>query len=357
MHTACACTTARDVSQCDTCGYVRVDVAVNGLMPPDAVADLIGAGRRLLLAGDETLLAGLPRGSWIGGTMSTFMVDGQIVTSCDRLFVTELPPEATSIAIRSYDTETLPRIAAAAPANGFTVLLIPAFSPLHTAYAEGVFRFEGIFNRPLVGWITGVAPEEVGKRAPKVFDGTSGAVSDRLAVAAHVSLPSDLTARTHIANPFRPGDGPVLGFEEEGFAARRCTVDGQPMDFVRYIREHGIDPKLPLVADCFGTPVNVSIRAVDDAMGEVRFYAPVFPHLRYRFADPLAPAELAGPPGGTVPAFACNCIKNTGHAPAIAVAGLAGPMTFGEIAYVLLNQTLVYLTVEPVATATASHAA
>jgi hypothetical protein len=305
------------------------------LMRPDAVAAMIAAGRPLLIAGDEALLGGLPRGRWIGGTAPPPLeADG----ATDRLVVIELPEATTAVAIRSYDAETLPGIAASAPENGFTVLVIPAFSPLHADYAQGVFRFEGVFNRPLVGWIAGVATKDLGSRTPKVFDGMTGAASDRLAVAAHVSLPPRLASRVHVANPHRAGDGDELIFTQPGFSARHCLVGGEPVSLVGYMRERGIPPQRPLVADCFGTPVNVSIRTVDEDAGEVHFCAPVFRNLRYRFAAPLSRGTRPSLPAGVRPAFACGCVRNAPPS--------AGPLAFGEIAYVVHNQTLVYLTIE-----------
>jgi len=290
------------------------------LMRPDAVAARIAAGRPLVIAGDEALLAGLPRGRWIGGTAPA-PDDG-------RLLVTELSEAATTVAIRSYDETALTGIGAAAPENGFTILVIPGFSPPHAAYAEGVFQVEGLFNRPLVGWIAA----EHGSATPKVVDGVTGAVSDRLAVAAHVSLPPRLTPRAHVVNPYRPGDGDELAFGASGFSARHCRIAGEPVNLAAHMRERGIGPDRPLVADCFGTPVNVAIRAVDEAAGEVRFCAPVFAHLRYRFAAPLPPGAGPALPAGVHPAFASG--------PA---AGLPG---YGEIAYVVHTRTLVYLTVD-----------
>ena len=304
-------------------------------MQPDAVAAMIAAGRPLLIAGDESLLTALPRGRWIGGTAP---LPPEADGVADLLVVTELPETATTVAIRSYDAATLPRIAGSASENGFTVLVLPAFTPLHTAYAEGIFRFEGIFDRPLVGWIAGVGPEHAGNRTPKVFDGLSGTASDRMAVAVHVVLPPRLTPRVHVVNPHRAGGSDELVFTRPGFSARHCMANGKPVELIGYMRERGIAPGRPLVANCFGTPVNVSIRAMDEEAGEVHFCAPVFQHLRYRFADPLAPG--AGPrlPDGVRPAFACGCVLEDGSA-----TGLLG---FGEIAYMAHNQTLVYLTID-----------
>ncbi|MBP2311387.1 DUF6976 family protein [Azospirillum soli] len=323
-----------------------------GLIERDEAATLIESGRTLLLAGDEALLTGLPRGRWIAGTIPYFMTETGGVASRDRVFAAALPEPATSPLIRFYGTEALSGIGANTPENGFTALIIPAFSEPHTAFAQGVFSFEGVFNAPLVGWIAGVAAEDVGKRPPKVFNGATGESSATMALAMHMPLPAGLSAKVGIVNPFRQGDGPAISFAERSFTASECMVDGEPVNLVRYIREQGIDRKLPLVADYFGTPVNVSIESIDEAAGQVRFYAPVFPGIAYRFAAPLddydAAFRTAAAEASGEPVFACNCIRNyqyTGF-PGAPVAPFSGPLTFGEIAYVLVNQTLVYLTID-----------
>ena len=46
--------------------------------------------------------------------------------------------------------------------------------------------------------------------------------------------------------------------------------------------------------------------------------------------------------------FSCNCILNYLYSELEGkkTGGITGPITFGEIAYQLLNQTMVYLTIE-----------
>ena len=48
------------------------------------------------------------------------------------------------------------------------------------------------------------------------------------------------------------------------------------------------------------------------------------------------------------PVFTCNCILNYLYAnlEGKKTGSIVGPITFGEIAYMLLNQTMVYLTFE-----------
>ncbi len=52
--------------------------------------------------------------------------------------------------------------------------------------------------------------------------------------------------------------------------------------------------------------------------------------------------------GNVKAAFSCNCILNflCGELEGKKIEAFTGPITFGEIAYQLVNQTLVYVTVE-----------
>ena len=321
-----------------------------GLYQRDAVANLIESGKRLLVAGDETLLGSLPRGSWVGGTIPYFMASEGGLHTADRVFVTELPEDAAAT-IRSYDAARLPNVAIDHPGHGFTVLLIPAFSSVHTAFAENVSHYRGVFDRPLVGWISGVALEDIGKVQPKVFDGAAGTSSSEAAVAFHVGLPKQDDVSVDIINLFQPGDGDAIAFNDTGFRVTEALINGQPENLARYLTVRESDTRLPLVADYNGAMINVSIQHVDAGAGTVDFYAPVFPHVDYRLAAPIADyvagfsAQLH--PDGPAPAFSCNCVLNYFYAglEGRSTAPLTGPMTFGEIAYMLLNQTAVYLTV------------
>jgi hypothetical protein len=143
---------------------------MNGLHERDAVAGMIQSGKQLLLAGDESLLGSLPRGRWIGGTIPYFMAEHGGTHTTDRIYVTELPQDGKAL-IRSYDVANLSSLAKDHTGHGFTVLLLPAFSDTHLAYAQNASGFPGIFDRPVVGWVSGVALDDIGRVSPKVFDG------------------------------------------------------------------------------------------------------------------------------------------------------------------------------------------
>jgi len=106
------------------------------------------------------------------------------------------------------------------------------------------------------------------------------------------------------------------------------------------------------VADYNGTLINVSIKSVSAENKTVDLYAPVFSGKEYRFASPIKDyaasfAEHLQEYRDLKPIFSCNCILNYlyGKLDGKATPPFAGPVTFGEIAYQLLNQTLVYAVV------------
>ena len=132
-----------------------------------------------------------------------------------------------------------------------------------------------------------------------------------------------------------------------------CQIDGQTTNLARWLQAQGLDHgKLPLVGDFAGAHLNVSFQKIDPAAGQVALYAPVFPGVDYRIAKPVADYTAAfrarlesQSTEGQV--LGCNCILNFlfGELEGKAIGGVQGPVTFGEIAYQLLNQTMVVLRV------------
>lgn len=301
------------------------------------------------VAGDERLLARLPRGNWVGGTTPYLMTDEQgALTTRDRLLVQRLSTdERAAPRISVYDAKTIARITEDAPLNGYTFLMIPAFSDVHLAYGKDAPTFKDLFSHPIVGWITGIHLNDLGKEKPKVFSGKTGEVFADKAIACHVSLPAGKAADVEIVNIFKRSDGPDMRFETDGFAVTDCLIDGKRTNFARWLTENKVDTQLPLIADYNGALINVSIQSVDKEAGKVALYAPVFKGRTYRMAKPLPDYVQAFKAATTglshdVP-FACNCVLNFLYGKLEgAQAGLPGPITFGEIAFQLLNQTMVY---------------
>lgn len=327
--------------------------AMTKLVSISQAADLINGGKYLCIAGDESALLQLPKGNWIGGTSPYFMTDEGGLVTRDKVFVSEIEFFGESPALRSYDAESLAQICRNAPDNGFTILIVPAFGPCHEDFAKNAPGYEEMYLKPLIGWVAGMHLDDRGRLTPKVMLGPTGEFSDQIAVVMDVPLPADRFANVDIINLFKPGEGDAITFTATGFSARDCMVNGQPDNLARYLESCKADRRLPLVADYCGAMINVGIKSVDAAAGLVEFYAPVFPDTVYRIAAPVADyvasfqAALPQIEEGVI--FSCNCILNYLYSglEGKRTAGMTGPITFGEIGYQLVNQTLVYLTVHP----------
>ena len=324
------------------------------LLSVQETAALISAGKVLSLAGDEALLAQLPKGHWIAGTIPYFIGEDGGIETRDKIFVTELShAQAGEIEIKSYDLDNIKNIALDGPANGYTVVILPAMTPIHAEYANHGRDYQDMFIKPVVGWIAGVHLSDLGKVLPKVANGASAVLSATDAVAIHVTLAANQMAVIKILNLFQQNSqGDVITFPETGFSARLCQVNGEEVVFADYIAKHALNTAYPLVADYNGAQINTSFQEVNQDTKVVSFYAPVFTGIEYRQATAVgdyvhAFEALAGGSHADVE-FSCNCILNYlyGELQGRKTGDLDGPMTFGEVAYQLLNQTLVYLNVQ-----------
>lgn len=328
-----------------------MNVLIHDLLSLQDTQRLIQEGKPCCVAADESLLRQLPRGPWIGGTIPYFMASQGGTCTRDQLFVTELPSQGGRAQVRVYDRERLNRVCLDAPEHGFSMIVLPAFSPIHEAFAQEAPEYDDMYLKPLVGWIAGLHLDDLGKATPRVIDGSTGELLDNAAVVIHVPLPPHLMAHIDIINLFEPGDGPCIEFEQGGFSGSTCRINGREANLHDWMVSEKIDTRLPLVADYNGAMINVSIKSLDAAQRRVDFYAPVFPNMPYRVARPVgeytqtfnAATSREDLPGDL--AFCCNCILNYayGNLQGRKTGGFVGPMTFGEVGYQLLNQTLVHL--------------
>ena len=319
------------------------------LMNFDAVSKLIESNELLHIAGTENLLRKLPKGQWIGGSTEYFMAKPEGKISDELMFVTKL--SAKNFSIKSYDTSGIKNIAADAFDTGFSIVIIPFDSAVHTEYAENAAEFENMFMKNVAGWISGLNLGKSGQ-TPIAVNGVTGEVFSDKAVGLHLELPSDKTVSVNIINIFEIDEkSPVIKFTEEGFAVKKCFIDGKEVVFADYIAENVIDTKLPLIGEYSGAGVNVSFRSIEN--GIVNLYAPVFNNIDYRLAKSI-PDYMAAfrsnidaikTPNAV---FSCNCILNFlyGELEGKDIEKFEGPITFGEVAYQLVNQTLVYVSVQ-----------
>lgn len=321
----------------------------NEFLTPAEAAARISAGAIMSIAGSAAAMAQLPQGQWIGGSTVYFMTDQGGLVDDQRLFCTTLPAGSRA-SLRHLPSAQLAELASGYQAGGVTFVILPAFSQAHAAFAQQAATYPDLFDQPLLGWVSGVHLDQIGTDLPCIVDGSTGAVHHDGAMLMHLALPDGARPQLDIVNIFEPSTDAahVFEFVETGFAARRAIVNGAEVDFAAYITEHGLDTRLPLIADYAGALINVSFQNVDLAGGNVQFYAPVFRGVTYRLAAPQPDystsfSAKAGRAGAQT--YSCNCILNYVHGglQGRKTDAFIGPVTFGEIAYVLLNQTLVKL--------------
>ncbi len=320
---------------------------INGLMSLADASALITGGSPLAISGTANALDALPHGNWIGGSTPYFMTsEGGKIVGDDQVFVTDLSAMGT-VQIAHYDAHELHLISENGPENGFSLTIIPAMSSCHERFALESGTYPQAFLKPTVGWIAGYNLADSSATA-WVYDGTRGEKYANRAVCAHISLPDDQLASIEIANLFEANDGDTLRFEHASSQPDRCLVNGVASDFADYVERQGYqDGRLPLVGDYAGARINVSIKSVDASEG-VSLYAPVFPDVDYHFARPIDDyaasfRKLLSERNTDGTLWSCNCILNFlfGSLEGKSIGALAGPVTFGEIAYQLLNQTMV----------------
>lgn len=323
-----------------------------GLVTREQLVDKIKRGEYLMIAADESQLRDLPSGNWVGGTIPYFMSEEGGLVDKNRIFVHTLegisPSKAPRISI--YDVNSISRIAQETPEHGFTFVILPALSEIHLSYAKNAPDYPNMYFSPIIGWIAGIHLGDLGKLTPKVgFGPANGMLAENQVVAMHVPLPDHQLANINTVNLFSQGDGPAFTFAETGFHVSSCNIDGQTGNLADYIKTHNIDTRLPLVANYCGVMINVSIQQLNDK--SVDLYAPVFADVTYRFAKPvenyIETFERELPKSDTDKiAFSCNCILNFLYSELEGkkTGKIIGPITFGEVAYQLMNQTLVYMT-------------
>jgi hypothetical protein len=318
------------------------------LLDFEKTSALISEGKLLHIAATEELLRKLPKGNWIGGSTEYFVEEcGGIVTD-NQLSVEVLDFAEYKFGV--YDCDTIKNVASDGYENGLTILIIPFNSGVHTEYAGNAPTYDDMFIKPVVGWISGLNLGKSGQ-TPIAVNGFTGECFADKAVALSVAVEGGKRADIKIVNIFDEDDSsPVIRFEKDGFSALKCTVDYEEINFAEYIDENAIDTNLPLVGDYSGMGVNVSVKSIED--GVVNFYAPVFADIDYRFAKEIPDYEAAfaaklAEIESKDSVFACNCILNFlyGNLEGKKIDGLYGAITFGEIAWQLLNQTLVYVTI------------
>ena len=324
---------------------------INRLLSVAKTIELIEQDKTLVIAGDQTVLEQLPDGNWIAGTIPYFMTKEGGQYSEEKLFVTDFSEFSVDTIMKIYSTDTIENIVSDSFDNGFTLIIIPALTPVWHKYALESPDWDGLYNNPIVGWVSGVKYENFATKTPKVFIGNK-MFSDN-AVAIHFKLPSQKIARLEIINVYEQSDDDEIYFEESGFGNNECLINGKKTNLYEYLNKKGIDETLPLVANYAGANINVgSIWNKKEKRADL--FAPVFPNIPYKIAKSRNinysqefKLQLIKEHGSNI-VFSCNCLFNFMNFKLIDknICDVAGPITFGEIAYHVINQTFVYLIIE-----------
>ena len=323
-----------------------------GLCSPETAARMVREGRVLILAGAEEDLAAMPEGNWIGGTCGHFVTPQGDVPAGGEVFYADFTGLAAHACWRSFSAANIHELARHYPANGFAIIILPGCSRLLGAVAGRIMEYDGLYNVPLMGWVSAVDIAALPGLMPRVFAGGPQPRDDRAAVL-YVTLQEQYFAQLNIANLFSPGTGPEIRFLDPGQRiAGDSMIGGVPDNLARYRAARGIDPRLPLVADHEGALLNVAIVSADTVSGEMLFLSPVSTSLTYRFAAEVldyeaeftrATAEVEAAQA----AHTCICALHYEYAGLArapeAAHDITAPVTFGQIAYTVLNQTLACL--------------
>lgn len=324
---------------------------MNSLFSLKETCEIIASGAVVSVAGDEKLLAQLPKGNWIGATTPYFM-DGKGTFSLEKIFVNPVHEKAEEFSIKTYDESNLLELTKDRHTNGYTLLILPPFQPVHMAYAFKASKLPDLYDAPIVGWMAGTNLNN--PSTAKVIDGRTGELHETKGVALHVKLPETYFATIDVINIHQEiREDIVVEFLEDTFDVTECIINGQKGNLATYIYQNNIGTTAPIMSDYSGEKINVSFKEVDTETNTVHFYAPVFKDRLYHFGKPVDnyvdAFKKSMPDFGDNTQFSCNCILNYlfGNLEGKSV-GTSGPITFGEIGYLLLNQTLTYLKVEEV---------
>lgn len=300
--------------------------------------------RPLMIAGKEETLRKIPRGNWIGGTVPFLISDNGNEISEDYVDLTVLPGDIRRVKIKRYDLEDIHHLNLHAYETGFTFFVIPGESKIHHSFAMNSRDFQLAGKRPVMGWVSGYSPKD--SDLAKVFYGPTGECYDNKALALHCHLPDHLSISFNIINLFEPGTGDILEFPKSGFSTKDVIVNGEKKSFSQYLKDENIDIRLPLISTEEDHLSNVSFKEIGE--NEVFFFAPVFDYFQYKIARPIESyyqrfSESLEQEDYGRSLFNCNCILNYEYADLKDknLGDIQGPVTFGEIANHLQNQTFV----------------
>lgn len=344
----------------------------------EQVKKFISDGRAMVLSGGEEVLSSLPKGNWIGGTSTYFMNTDKAVVSKQKIFVDDFTDVAENFKISLYSTKNIHEISIDAYENGFTTLILPSDSPVYSDFGFNSLSYDKIFNNPVVGFVAGVIPDEIVNKyetsdgsdkvydrtkregdnevpLPTVFNGQTLEKYHDVGVAMHVELPDNKVARVEILNVEQiDKDSPNITFPKTDFVQSECFIDGERHNIADFLLKEVQRTNYNIVADYNGSIVSRDIKLINPLLREVHFYTAVFDDEVYYLASRIddykrmfdRDLEFINKDNVLYSCVCMSCyMRGDLDQRKIDIEGVFG---FGEIAYHVLNRTLIYLEIDEI---------
>lgn len=318
------------------------------------VEKFISAGNKMVLTADENILKQLPKGNWVGGTTPYFMDKKAGIITKELIFVDDFTEIAVDFKIEQFSKENIQNIALNAYENGFSVLILPLDAPVYYEFALNSLTYQQIFQNPVVGYVAGFDFADFGNATAKVINGQTLQMSENEAIALHIQLPENKIARAEILNldTIAPNSDTIV-FEKTSFVQSDCFINGKKRNLAEYLFEtkYKETAPRPLIANTNGALINRDIKNIDLEKKEVSFFSPVYAQDKYYLTNIIVDYQ-------TLFNFELTKIELKPLYTAICVSyyllgnfenkkiNIEGVFAFGEIAYQLLNKTLVMLIID-----------
>lgn len=336
--------------------------AKSGMYSFEETSQMIRSGLVLAIAADTAFLEKLPQGTWLGGSSPYMMSDKGPIYTNQHAFVQVMPNAVISPKITAYDRTNMSQVFNDGYESGFSMIVVPFLSEIYGEFFLKVPHFPNFARQPLVGWGTGPAYENLGKVSGTVHDGSTGAIYTDKALVMHLNLPASYQTDVNVLTAFDEIDptSDVVTFLEDAYEVKEAMINGKKIDFVKYLIEKGLNfsttdniDNRPLNGNLNGIQLNAMPLQHNKEKGTIVFAAPIFKGVEYRFSKPINPESWTQAFKSKFPtqdtdkmAFTCNCAGSYFRLQGQTLGKFAGPYVFGEIAYHLFNNTLVYLNVE-----------
>ena len=323
----------------------------NKLYTKDEVKTFILQGRVMLLAGSPRALEGLPAGKWIAGS-TVYFIDKVGLKDEERIFVYDFTNIAKDVFLEVFDENNINKIAFNSFETGFTLVTMPMDTLVLENFSKNSLSYDGIFDYPVAGFVAGVDIEKIGVEKSVVVSGMDGKLLYDKAAVMHVKVSNDYYVHSEILNfdEIEP-DSPEIVFPKTSYVQSSCLIDGKQGNIANLFRTLPFE-RQKLVQNQCGALINRESVSINSLKKEVQFYAPVVAGEKYRlgrkrenyidgFNKKLNTKNnvllclscimyyLHGDFEGKK--FSYNCI-----------------ITYGEIAYQLLNKTVVTVEVEKI---------